>query len=99
MVTQCGLGTMMKALAHGVPVAGIPLLGDQPDNAMRVVARGAGFRLRPDAPPQQIRVALQRILDEPSFRDRARRLCGVIAAQDGARTAADERESLVPIPA
>jgi UDP:flavonoid glycosyltransferase YjiC (YdhE family) len=46
-VTQCGLGTLMKALAHGLPLVCIPLVGDQPDNAARVVAHGAGIRLEP----------------------------------------------------
>ena len=94
MVTQCGLGTTMKALAHGVPLVCIPIVGDQPDNAARVVARGAGVRLGFDAPPEQIRAAIQQILDEPSFRDGARRLGAAIAAVDGARTAADELERL-----
>ena len=70
MVTQCGLGTTMKAIAHGVPLVCIPLVGDQPDNAARVVARGAGVRLRSDASPEQIRDAIQRVLGEPRFRAR-----------------------------
>jgi UDP:flavonoid glycosyltransferase YjiC (YdhE family) len=51
MVTQCGLGTMMKALAHGVPLVCIPLAGDHPHNAARVVACRAWLCLPPDAPP------------------------------------------------
>jgi len=71
MVTQCGMGALMKALAHEIPLVCVPLVGDQPDNAARVVARGAGLRLGPDASPDQIRIAIRRILDEPSFRDGA----------------------------
>jgi MGT family glycosyltransferase len=44
MVTQCGLGTLAKALVHGVPLLCIPMVGDQPENAARVVARAAGIR-------------------------------------------------------
>ena len=99
MVTQCGMGTLMKALAHEIPLVCVPLVGDQPDNAARVVARGAGLRLGPDASPEQIRAAIQRVLDEPSFRDEARRLGSALATDDGARTAASELESLVRIPA
>jgi UDP:flavonoid glycosyltransferase YjiC (YdhE family) len=98
MVTQCGLGTMMKALAHGIPLVCIPILGDQPDNAARVVARGAGVRLARDASPEQIRTAIRRVLDVPSFRENAQRLAATIAAEDGARTAADELEALVRDP-
>lgn len=47
MVTQCGLGTLTKALAVGLPLVCIPMLADQPGNAALVVAHGAGVRLSP----------------------------------------------------
>jgi UDP:flavonoid glycosyltransferase YjiC (YdhE family) len=98
MVTQCGLGTLTKALVHEIPLVCVPLVGDQPDNAARVVARGAGIRLSPDATAEQIRAALQRILDEPSFRDGALlRLGRAIATDEGACTAADEIETLAAV--
>jgi UDP:flavonoid glycosyltransferase YjiC (YdhE family) len=93
MVTQCGLGTLMKALAHGVPLVCIPLVGDQPDNAARVVAHGAGIRLDRDSGPEQIRAAIECVLTRPGFRDSARRMAGILAKEDGAQTAADEIES------
>jgi UDP:flavonoid glycosyltransferase YjiC (YdhE family) len=93
MVTQCGLGTLMKALAHGVPLVCIPLVGDQPDNAARVVAHGAGIRLERDSTPERIRAAIEGVLTRPGFRDGARRMAGILAKEDGARTAADEIES------
>ena len=95
MVSQCGLGTTMKALAHGIPLVCIPLVGDQPDNAARVVARGAGVRLAPDAAPSEIGAAIQRLLDEPSFQEGARRVGAHIAAESGVSTAADELTALV----
>jgi MGT family glycosyltransferase len=45
VVTQCGIGTVMKSLAHGLPLMCLPLMADQPDNAARIVAHGAGIRL------------------------------------------------------
>jgi len=95
MVTQCGLGTVMKALAHGVPLVCIPLVGDQPDNAARVVAREAGVRLPSDTSSERIRAAARRVLDEPRFRDGARRFAAAFAGADGARTAARELVDLV----
>lgn len=95
MVTQCGLGTLMKALAHGVPLVCIPLVGDQPDNAARVVAHGAGIRLRPDTTPEQIRSAIDRVLTQPSLGESARRLARILAKEDGAQTAAEEIESVL----
>ena len=95
VVTQCGLGTLMKALAHKAPVVCIPLVGDQPDNAARVVARGAGVRLGVGASPEQIEEAIRQVLNQPSFREAARQLGAQIAARDGAWMAADELEALI----
>jgi len=95
MVSQCGHGTVMKALAHGVPLVCLPLRGDQPDIAARVVHAGAGVRLTQDATPAQIHAALQRVLAEPSYRDGARRIARAVIMEDGTRTAVEEIESLI----
>jgi MGT family glycosyltransferase len=94
MVTQCGTGTLAKALAHGVPLVCIPLGGDQPDNAARVVARGAGVRLAGDAAPEQIRRAIERVVAEPDFRAGALRFTSAMEGEDATEHAARELESL-----
>jgi UDP:flavonoid glycosyltransferase YjiC (YdhE family) len=94
MVTQCGLGTVMKALAHGVPLVCIPLVGDQPDNAARVVARGAGLRIPADAPPGRMREAIQRVVTDPSFRQAAQQTATRLASEDPVQAAVDEIVSL-----
>ena len=71
MVTQCGLGTLVKGLLHGVPLLCIPMVGDQPENAARVVARGAGIRIGRECSPAQILAAIRRLLKEPRFRQNA----------------------------
>ena len=45
VVAQCGLSTIMKVLAAGLPMVGLPVLGDQPANAVRIEAAGAGVQL------------------------------------------------------
>jgi len=82
LVTQCGIGTLTKGLIHGVPLICVPLLGDQPDNAARVVARDAGIKIPNDAPAEQISAAIQRVLSDQRFRTAARRL-GAAMARDG----------------
>jgi UDP:flavonoid glycosyltransferase YjiC (YdhE family) len=94
MVTQCGLSSVMKALAYGVPLVCVPLIADQPDNAARVVAHGAGVRVGRDASPAQIGQAIQRVVTEAHFREGARRLSRVLATEDGAQTAALEIETM-----
>jgi UDP:flavonoid glycosyltransferase YjiC (YdhE family) len=94
MVTQCGIGSVMKALVHGVPLVCMPLLGDQPDNAARVVAHGAGVRIGSNASPAQIRRAVERILADPSFRASASQLATQLRTQvDAAETAVRELEA------
>lgn len=87
VVSHGGHGTVMKALAAGVPLLCVPLGRDQGDNAARVVASGSGLRLPPSASVAQVRRALSRLLDEPSFAHAARDLAQDIVA-DVARDAA-----------
>lgn len=94
MVTQCGLGSLTKALMHGVPLVCLPLIGEQADNAARIVAHGAGIRLKADATPERIRAALKRVLAEPDYRRAAERLRTRLAADTPEETAADEIERL-----
>jgi UDP:flavonoid glycosyltransferase YjiC (YdhE family) len=88
MITQCGIGSVSKALNHGVPLVCIPVIGDQPDNAARVVACGAGVRLTDSAWPEQIRRALERVLTEPHFRAKACRLAACMRSEGNAAEAA-----------
>lgn len=74
VVTHGGHGTVVKALAAGVPILCIPTGRDQPDNAARIVHRNAGLRLPMRARPAKIAAAIQRILNDPSFRTAAQSL-------------------------
>jgi UDP:flavonoid glycosyltransferase YjiC (YdhE family) len=94
IVSQCGLSTLTKALRLGVPLVCIPLIADQPDNAARIAAKGAGVWLSPGASPQQIRQALSQVLFEPSFREAARRLGASMAGDKAEERAADELEAV-----
>jgi UDP:flavonoid glycosyltransferase YjiC (YdhE family) len=62
-----GLGTVLRALAHGVPQLLLPLGRDQTFNAGRVESLHIGIRLRADAPPARIRTALRALLGDPRF--------------------------------
>jgi MGT family glycosyltransferase len=94
MVTQAGLGGVTKALVHGVPLICIPIVGDQPDNAARVAAHGAGIALEAKAAAPEIRKALHRVLTDPSFRAAAQALGSEIGAEKAEENAANELERL-----
>ena len=66
VVTHGGLGTTLRALAHGRPLLVLPLGRDQHFNASRVEEIGAGRQLPADSPPSAIADALLALLSDPS---------------------------------
>jgi MGT family glycosyltransferase len=86
-VTHAGHGTVMRALAAGVPLLCMPMGRDQNDNAARVVARGAGLRLKPSAKIAAIRAAVRTLLGSPRYGENARAL-GRQIADDARRSQA-----------
>jgi UDP:flavonoid glycosyltransferase YjiC (YdhE family) len=79
VVCHVGSGTLVGTLAAGVPLVAVPLFADQPYNARRMEAVGAGLALTaPDA--GALRGAIQRVLAEPAFHAGARRMAEEIAA-------------------
>ena len=54
LLTHGGHGTVMKGLVAGVPIVCMPTGRDQPDNAARLVHRGAGLKVSKRASPARI---------------------------------------------
>jgi UDP:flavonoid glycosyltransferase YjiC (YdhE family) len=87
-----GLGTVLRALAHGVPQLLLPLGRDQAFNAGRVEQLDAAIRLPTDAPPGRIRTALRALLTDPRFAAAAALAARSLAADKPDRTAAEALE-------
>lgn len=94
VVTHGGHGTVMRALAHGLPLICLPMGRDQADNAARVVVHGAGLRLKRSAKPHQIAQAVQQVLERPGFRHHAQHLGQLIANDVAAGRAVHELENV-----
>ena len=94
VVTHAGHGTVIKALAAGVPVVALPLGRDQLDNAARVVHHGTGLRLKPKARTEAIAAAVRRVVGEPSFAANAERIAAAIADETAEDLAVAELEAL-----
>jgi UDP:flavonoid glycosyltransferase YjiC (YdhE family) len=92
VITHGGLGTPLRALAHGVPLLLLPLGRDQAFNAARVSELGAGIQLSPDAEPAAIWSALDRLLHDPSYSTSAARLATRIATDEPDRRATEALE-------
>jgi MGT family glycosyltransferase len=95
VVTHCGHGTTIKALAAGVPLVCLPMGRDQLDVAARVDHRGAGVRLDSSAAPEAIAGALSEVLGEPRYRRAAERIGAAIAEETASDRAVDEIELLI----
>jgi MGT family glycosyltransferase len=94
MVTHGGHGSVVRALAHGVPLVCVPMGRDQNDMAARVVYHGAGVRLNPSASVEQFAGAVQRVLSTRSFSAAAERLGEEIRGDAANSTAIEELEQL-----
>ena len=96
VVTHAGHGTVLKALAAGVPLVCVPMGRDQKDNTVRVIRFGAGVRISKKATPNQIAAAVSEILENPSYASAARRFAAVLAWEAAnVPSAADEAEGLL----
>ena len=97
VVTHGGHGTVMRALMNRTPMLVIPHGRDQNDNAVRITTRGAGLSLAPGASVQTIREACHRLLTEPPFRNDAKRLGDLVAAEVEASTLLEALEAAAGI--
>jgi MGT family glycosyltransferase len=95
VITHAGLGTVMTALAHGVPLLCIPLKNDQFENAARVVATGAGRTLGCHARRSSLKRAILQLLNKPQFKDSAACMAEAIAKYSG--RAVKELEAISPL--
>jgi UDP:flavonoid glycosyltransferase YjiC (YdhE family) len=81
VVSHGGSGSVIGALAHGLPVVVMPIGADQPLNAARCAALGVGEVLdAAAATPDDIARAVSHVLEDPAPRRRAERLRDEIAA-------------------
>jgi MGT family glycosyltransferase len=95
VITHAGHGTVIKALAAGVPMLCLPNGRDQGDNAARVVDVGAGLRLSRRSSATTIRRGVQRVLEEPAFGRNARRMADRIAGDLRLTSPAAEVEAML----
>ncbi len=94
VVTHGGHGTVVKALAAGVPLVVMPHGRDQADNAARIVARHAGLKVSRRAKPKAIAAAITKVLADPAFAAGARRLGQAIREDASAGLLVQELEDL-----
>jgi MGT family glycosyltransferase len=81
VVSHGGSGSVIGALAHGLPMVLIPMGADQPRNAARCAELGVARVLDAvEATPESVHAAVATVLADPSYRQAAERIRDEIAA-------------------
>jgi MGT family glycosyltransferase len=95
LVSNGGYGGLHFALSHGVPLVAAGATEEKPELVARVNHAGVGVGLRRQRPrAEQLRAAVTKVLDDPSYAARAAAVRDEMAAHDGPETAARLLEEL-----
>ncbi|XP_058632560.1 UDP-glucuronosyltransferase 2A1-like [Onychostoma macrolepis] len=75
-ITHGGTNSIYEAIYHGVPMVGIPLFGDQPDNLVHMKAKGAAVVMEniKTTQPQDLVDGLNAVINDPLYKENAMRL-------------------------
>jgi UDP:flavonoid glycosyltransferase YjiC (YdhE family) len=96
VVCHAGSGTVMAALAHGLPLVLVPIGSDQPQNAQRCADLGLARVLDEETlGPTVARAAVREVLDNPTYRRQAEKLRAEIEALPGPDRVVNVLERLV----
>ncbi|GMR57543.1 hypothetical protein PMAYCL1PPCAC_27738, partial [Pristionchus mayeri] len=81
-ISHMGLNSFTETSFAGVPVVSIPLFADQVHNARRAKALGTGEIVRKSQITEEnLQAALEKVLFDEKYRNRAREISAMIAAQ------------------
>lgn len=89
-ITHAGLNTALESLSHGLPMVALPITNDQPAVASRLEWLGVAEVVplgKLSAP--RLRRAIERVLREPRYREKAKQLQTEITRCAGLTRAAD----------
>lgn len=74
-VSHCGTNGIYESIYHGVPIVGLPLLFDQPENVLRMEARGAAIALDvTQMTTESFLEAVRKVVNERTYRNNMKRL-------------------------
>lgn len=95
VICHAGHGTVVRALASGVPVIGCPAAGDMAENAARLAWSHTGISLpRRLVTPRGVRLAVRKLLADPGYAQRALELRSWSERHDGGALAARAVEAV-----
>ncbi|MEM1171367.1 MAG: glycosyltransferase [Cyanobacteria bacterium P01_H01_bin.35] len=96
VITHAG-STALNCLSVGVPMVAIPITTDQPGMAARIAQAGAGEVIPlKKLSTSTVKTAIQKVFQEPSYRNNARKICDAIQEAGGVDSAANLIEEVIP---
>lgn len=88
-LSHCGMNSVSESLYYEVPLIMYPQTSEQSGVAARVLQLGAGIRLE-ETSPLAIHEAVNRVLEEKSYQENARKISEGFKGCTGAKGAADK---------
>ncbi|XP_051806445.1 UDP-glucuronosyltransferase 2A2-like isoform X7 [Acanthochromis polyacanthus] len=77
-ITHGGTNGIYEAIYHGVPMVGIPLFGDQPDNLVHMKAKGAAVTMDLNfMKSEDLTDAINTVINDKSYKENAMRLSSI----------------------
>ncbi|XP_039107727.1 UDP-glucuronosyltransferase 2A1 isoform X5 [Hyaena hyaena] len=74
-ITHGGTNGIYEAIYHGVPMVGVPMFADQPDNIAHMKAKGAAVEVNINTmTSEDLFNALRTVINDPSYKKNATRL-------------------------
>ncbi|KAL6041699.1 hypothetical protein STEG23_009891 [Scotinomys teguina] len=74
-ITHGGTNGIYEAIYHGVPMVGIPMFADQPDNIAHMKAKGAAVDVNMNTmTSEDLLNAVRTVINDPSYKENAMRL-------------------------
>lgn len=74
-ISHCGLGSVVESMAHGVPIVGMPIFGDQMGNLDAILAQGwavkVDFAIMTE---DNLMTAIQEVLQNPKYTNKVKHL-------------------------
>ncbi|XP_019741072.1 UDP-glucuronosyltransferase 2C1-like [Hippocampus comes] len=88
-ITHGGTNGIYEAIYHGVPMVGIPMFADQPDNMVRMKAKGAAVTVDFNfMSSEDLSNAIKTVIEDKSYKENAMRLS--VIHHDRPKSALDE---------
>ncbi|XP_042534079.1 UDP-glucuronosyltransferase 2A2 isoform X1 [Dipodomys spectabilis] len=74
-ITHGGTNGIYEAIYHGIPMVGVPMFADQPDNIAHMKAKGAAVEVNMNTMTSaDLLRALRTVINDPSYKENAMRL-------------------------